>query len=97
MLFCIYLYDLSAWCGCWFVVYIRRFIYIFLNVYMCPFDYTAVAGMGRWVRKPVNHTSLVVVVTLADRPKLLRNRCVIGTFLWRCLCCHFALSTFPFV
>ena len=24
---CIDFYDLSAWCGCWFVVYIRRFIY----------------------------------------------------------------------
>ena len=29
-------YDLSAWGGCWFVVYIRRFIYKLLNV--CPFD-----------------------------------------------------------
>ena len=29
-------YDLSAWGGCWFVVYIRRLIYKFLNV--CPFD-----------------------------------------------------------
>ena len=38
-------YDLSAWCGCWFVVYIRRFIYKFLNV--CPFDYTVVAGSGK--------------------------------------------------
>ena len=25
--FCIDFYELSAWCGCWFVVYIRRFIY----------------------------------------------------------------------
>ena len=40
-----YFYDLSAWCGCWFVVYIRRFIYKFLNV--CPFDCTAVAGSGK--------------------------------------------------
>ena len=24
---CIDFYDLSAWGGCWFVVYIRRFIY----------------------------------------------------------------------
>ena len=39
---CIDFYDLSAWCGCWFVVYLRRFIYKFLN--MCPFDFTAVAG-----------------------------------------------------
>ena len=42
---CIDFYYLFAWCGCWFVVYIRRFIYIFLNV--CPFDYTAVAGSGK--------------------------------------------------
>ena len=28
--------HLSPWGGCWFVVYIRRFIYKFLNV--CPFD-----------------------------------------------------------
>ena len=38
-------YDLSTWNGCWFVVYIRRFIYKFLNV--CPFDYTAVVGSGK--------------------------------------------------
>ena len=42
---CIDFYDLSAWCGCWFVVYIRRFIYKFLNI--CPFDYTAVAVSGK--------------------------------------------------
>ena len=39
---CINFYDLSAWCGCWFIVYIRRFIYKCLNG--CPFYYTAVAG-----------------------------------------------------
>ena len=50
---CIDFYDLSPWDGCWFVVYIRRFIYIFLNV--CPFDYTAVEGSGKVTRltKPV--------------------------------------------
>ena len=42
---CIDFYDLSAWWGCVFVVYIRRFIYKFLNV--CHFDYTAVAGSGK--------------------------------------------------
>ena len=31
--------------GCWFVVYIREFIYKFLNVR--PIDYTAVAGSGK--------------------------------------------------
>ena len=29
---CIDFYDLSAWCGCWFDVYIRRFIYKDLNI-----------------------------------------------------------------
>ena len=42
---CIDFYDLSVWCDCWFVVYVRRFIYKFLNVY--PFNYTAVAGSGK--------------------------------------------------
>ena len=32
---CIEFYDLSAWNGCWFDVYIKRVIYKFLNV--CPF------------------------------------------------------------
>ena len=47
--------------------------------------------MGRWARKPVNHTSWVALVTPTDRPKSVRNRCLIELFLWRCLCCHFAL------
>ena len=42
---CIDFYDLSTWGGCWFVVYIRRFIYNFLNV--CLFYYTAVAVNGK--------------------------------------------------
>ena len=42
---CIDFYDFFAWGGCWFVVYIRRFTYKFLNV--CPFDYTAIVGVGR--------------------------------------------------
>ena len=73
---CIDFYDLSDWGGCWFVVYIRRFIYKFLNV--CPFDYTAVAGSGKV--GPVNqvsHTSWVVLVSPTDRPKSVRSRCVI--------------------
>ena len=76
---CTDFYDLSAWGGCWFVVYIRRFIYKFLNV--CPFDYTAVAGSGRvGPVNQVNHTSWVAVVTPTDRPKSVRNRCVIKLF-----------------
>ena len=37
-------------------------------------------GVGRWVRKPVNHTSWVAVVTPTDRPKSFRNRCLIELF-----------------
>ena len=62
---------------------------------MCPFDYMAVAGSGKvGPVHQVNHTSLVAVVTPTDRPKSVRNRCVI---LWCCLCCHFALLTFLLV
>ena len=67
---CIDFYDLSAWGGCWFDVYIRRFIYKFLNV--CPFDYTAVAGSGKvGPVNQVNHTNRMDVVCchLIDRPK----------------------------
>ena len=86
---CIDFYDLSAWSGCWFDVYIRRFIYKFLNV--CPFDYTAVAGSGKvGPVNQVNHTSWVDVVTPTDRPKSVCNRCLIE-FLWR-----FCDVTLPF-
>ena len=37
-------------------------------------------GVGRWARKPVNHTSWVAVVTPTDRPKSVRNRCLIEFF-----------------
>ena len=87
---CIDFYYLSAWCGCWFVVYIRRFIYKFLNV--CPFDYTAVSGRGKVGPViQVNHTSLVAIVTPTDRPKSDRNPCVIELFV-----ALFVLSPCPF-
>ena len=87
---CIDFYDLSARGGCWFVVYIRKFIYKYLNV--CAFDYTAVAG----IRKVgpvnlVNHTSWVAVVTPTDRDKSVRNRCVIERIV-----ALFVLSLCPF-
>ena len=86
-------YDLSAWGGCWFVVYIRRYIYKILNV--CPFDYTAVAGSGKvGPVNQVNHTSWVAVVTPTDRPKSDCNLCLIELFV---ACFHFALLTFPLV
>ena len=37
-------------------------------------------GVERFARKPVNHTSWVAVVTLTDRPKSVRNRCIIERF-----------------
>ena len=93
---CIDFYDLSASGGCWFVVYIRRFIYKFL--YVCPFDYMTVAGSGKvGLVNQVNHTSWVAVVIPTGRPKSVRDRCVIELFLWRCLCCQVALLTFLLV
>ena len=47
--------------------------------------------VGRWARKPVNHTSLVAVVTPTDRPKSVRNRCLIELFV-----ALFVLSLCPF-
>ena len=76
---CIDFYYLSAWGGCWFVVYIRRFIYKFLSVR--PFDYTAVSVSGKvGPVNQANHTSLVAVVTPTDRSRSVRNRCVIELF-----------------
>ena len=37
-------------------------------------------GVGRWARKPVNHTSWATVVTPTDRPKSVRNCCLIELF-----------------
>ena len=88
---CIDFYDLSVWGGCWFVVYIRRFIYKFLNV--CPFDYTAVAGSGK-VRRPLTRLTTPVgwlFVTPTDRPKSVRNRCLIELF-----CGVVCVVTLPF-
>ena len=45
----------------------------------------------RWARKPVNHTSWVAVVTPTDRPKSVRNRCLIELFE-----ALFVLSLCPF-
>ena len=37
-------------------------------------------GVGRWARKPVNHTSWVAVITPTDRPKSVRNCRLIELF-----------------
>ena len=50
---------------------------------MCPFDNAAFAVNGK-VKDPFswfNHTSWVAVVTPTDRPKSVRNRCVIEVFM----------------
>ena len=52
-----------------------------LSRIMCSFDDTAVAGSGTIWPVLVNHTSWMAVVTLTDRPKSVRNRCVIELFL----------------
>ena len=44
-----------------------------------------------WVHKPDNHTSWVAVVSPTDRPKSVRNRCVIELFV-----ALFVLSPCPF-
>ena len=61
-----------------------------LNV--CPFYYTAFAGSGKVgpVNK-VNHISWVAVVTPTDRPKSVRNRCVIEL-----ICGVVCVVTLPF-
>ena len=48
-------------------------------------------GVGRWSRKPVNHTSLVAVVTPTDLPKSVRNCGLIELF-----CGVVCVSTLPF-
>ena len=44
-----------------------------------------------WARKPLNHISLMVVVTRTDCPNSVRNRCVIELFV-----ALFVLSLCPF-
>ena len=76
--------------NCWFVFYIRRFIYKFVNV--CPFEYTAVAGSGKVGSvTQVNHTSWMLIGTPTDRPKSVRNHCLIENF-----CGVFCVVTLPF-
>ena len=47
--------------------------------------------VGRWARKAVNHTSWVALVTPTDRPKSVRNRCLIELF-----CGVVCVVTLPF-
>ena len=51
-------------------------------------------GVGRWARKPVNHTSWVAVVTPADRPRSVHNCCLIELFCG--VVCVVTLPFWPF-
>ena len=56
---------------------------VYLQIFnVCPFDYTAVAGSGKvGPVNQVNHTNWVAIVNPTDRPKSVRNRCVIELFV----------------
>ena len=61
---------------------------------MCPFDNTLlwlVERLGSVNR--FNHTSWAAIVTPTDRPKSVRNGCVIEVF-GAFLCCHVAFWIF---
>ena len=77
---CVDFYYLSALDGCWFVVHIRRLIYKFLNVTVFFWLHGCCGEWKGWAVNQVNHTSWVAVVTPTDRPKSVRNRCVIELF-----------------
>ena len=69
-------YDLSALDGCWSLVSIWRFFYNFFNVRL--FDCRAIAGSGKV--GPFNFrltTPAGWLVAPADRPKSVRNSCLI--------------------
>ena len=76
--------------GCWFVAYIRRFIY---KIVKCMFFWlhSCCGKWEGWARKLVYHTSWVAVVIPTDRPRSVRNRCVIEYFV-----ALFVLSLCPF-
>ena len=76
--------------GCWFVVYIRRFLD---NFFKCV-SFWLHGCCGEWEGGPVNqvnHTSWVAVVTPTDRPKSVRNCCFIELF-----CGVVCVVTLPF-
>ena len=56
---------------------------VYLQIFKCA-SFALITRLlrlvGRWARKPVNHTSWVALVTPTDRPKSVRNRCLIELF-----------------
>ena len=87
---CIDFYDLSSWCGCWFVVYIYKEVY--LQIFKCV-SFWLHGCCGELEGGPVNqvnHTSWVAVVTPTVRPKV--NCCLIELF-----CGVVCVVTLPFL
>ena len=76
---CIDLYDHSAWYGCCLLSISGGW---FTNLFKCvSFCLHGCCGKREgWARNPVNHTSWVTVATPTDRPKSVRNRCLIELF-----------------
>ena len=89
---CIDFYDLSAWGGCWFVAYIRRFIYKCVSFWL----HRCCGEWEGWARKPVSHIGWVpvAVVTPTNPPRSVRMSCVIELFmaLFVLSLCHFDIS-----
>ena len=78
---------LWSWRACW----IRTIVFMEWCV-LLVIQFLRLVGR-LWSRKPVNHASWVSVVTPTDRPKSVRNRCVIEDFagvfvLSRCFLVH---------
>ena len=64
-------------------------------LHVLALDYTTVAVIWKVSPvKPVNHTSWMTVVTPSDRPKSVRNRCVIELLcdVFVLSCCSFHIS-----
>ena len=69
-----------------------RFVSFRVNLFRCVLLITRLLRrVGRWARKSVNHTSWVALVAPTDRPKLVRNRCLIELF-----CGVVCVVTLPF-
>ena len=65
---------------------------VHLQIFKCVLLITQLLrGLGRLASKQVNHTSWVAVVTPTDRPKSVRNCCLIELFV-----ALFVLSLCPF-
>ena len=101
-IFLIYLYITIYVCvpflwplrGCWSSVSIRRIIYKFFVsfwLYGCCGKWEGWALVNRF-----NNSSRVTAVTPTDRPKSVRNSCVIKVF-GGVLCCHVAFWIFLWV